>query len=422
MVGIFSTLFGGGSPQASTFGLTDANADRFFGEDYGPMSRAGRRISAEGAMQLSAVYACVNIRSKIIASLPLRMYQIDQEGNWSESPNHPLNELLEYQPNKWQTAFEFKSMMEMHLSLRGNAYAKIIAGRRGFADQLEPIHPDRVSLVERLPDGTLRYTYMGEDNKQQRLLQDEIFHLRSPISPSGLQGISPVQYARETFGLALAAEQHGAQLFSNGARPQGVVTIPKTMSDPAFERFKTEWNSLYRGLANSGKTPILEDGAKFENIALTNEDAQFLATREFQIEEVCRWFDVPPVMIHHMQKTTSWGTGVESIMLGYVRTSLRPELDSWTQTIRRDLILAPNRFAARFDIEDLISGDMKAKSDFYQKLVLAGILTPNEARQALGYNPIKNGNERLIPSNSTTFDNMPDNNTPDPTQQQDPQK
>jgi HK97 family phage portal protein len=423
MAGLFATLFGG-APQAETFDLTSPNADRYFNADYGSMTLAGRRISSEGAMQIAAAYACINILSKIVASLPLRMYRKDANNSF-EAPEHPLNEILEFQPNNWQTAWDFKAMMMMHLALRGNAYARIIGGRRGFADQLEPIHPDRVVLVERLtaePGKPIRYTIIDDDNKQRRYMQDEIFHLRGPIAPGGLQAVSPVSYARQTLGLALAAEQHGAQMFSNGARPQGVVTVPKSMSDAAFDRFKAEWTAMYGGLGNSGKTPILEDGAKFESIALTNEDAQFLGTREFQIEEICRWFDVPPVMLHHMQKTTSWGTGVEAIMLGFVRTNLHPWLSCWCSAIRRDLILAPNRFEARFDIEDLIAGDMKAKGEFYQKLVLAGILTPNEARYAIGYNPIENGDERLIPSNSTTFDNMPDNSAPAPNQQQDQQQ
>lgn len=421
MAGLFGSLFGGGV-SASTFDLTSASADRWFEDGYSPMSAAGRRVTSESAMQVSAVYSCVNILSKMVAALPLRMYEKDMKGNSKEAPLHPLNDLLEYQPNRWQTAWDFKAMMMMHLALRGNAYARIIGGRRGFADRLEPIHPDRMIRVERIPSGEIRYTYRDEDNKEQRLMQDEVMHLRTAIAPGGLQGMSPVAYARETLGLAMAAEQHGAQIFSNGARPQGIVTVEKTMSDPAYKRFKEEFRSAYNGLSNTGKVPILEDGAKFESVTLSNDETQFIATREFQIEEICRWFDVPPVMLHHMQKTTSWGTGVESIMLGFVRTNLRPWLECWTQAVRRDLILAPQRFEARFDIEDLIAGDMKAKGEFYQKLVLSAILTPNEARNALGYNPIENGDERLIPLNSTTFDNMPDNSDSGAPQQQDEQQ
>jgi HK97 family phage portal protein len=417
MAGLFATLLG--APTAVSYGGTWTTTDKnaWFGEG-GSMSRAGRRVTFDGAMQVSAAYACVNLLAKTLASLPLRMYAKDAKGNSFEAPNHPLNELLEYQPNKWQTAWDFKAMLMMHLCLRGNGYAEIIAGPRGFADTLEPIHPDRVS-VDRLPDRTLRYTVMESNGEVRRLLQDEMFHIRSAIAPNGMTGLSCISYARETIGLALAAEQHGSQLFSNGARPSGVLKVPKTMSDPAFKRFKEEWHGQYSGIGNSGKTPILEDGAEFTPIALNAEDSQFLSTREFQIEEIARWFDVPPVMLHHMTKTSSWGTGVEAIMLAFVRNNLMPWLSCWTSAIRRDLILAPNSFEARFDVEDLQRGDSRAQAEFFSRLVLNGILTRNEARNALGYNPLDGLDKPLVPTNTTTPDNMPQHVDPNAPQNDD---
>jgi len=419
MRGIFGAMMAA-SPSESLL-LTD-KGDRWFGVDHGSMSNAGRRVTPDLAMRLSAVYSCVNLLSKTVASLPLRMYRTTRkpDGTWEsfEAPEHPLNELLEYQPNRWQTAWDFRAMMQMHLSLRGNAYAEIIAGPRGFADRLEPIHPDLVK-VERLEDGMLRYTVSDARGRTRRLLQDEVFHLRSAIAPSGLIGVSPVSYARETIGLGLATEEHGARLFSNGARPSGVITVPKAMSDPAFERFKVEWRQMYSGLDNAGKTPILEDGAEFKSIALTSEDAQFLATREFQIEEIARWFDVPLVMLHHMTKTSSWGTGVEAIMLAFVRNNLMPWLKCWTMGIRRDLILAPNFYEARFDVEELQRGDSKAQAEFFNKLVMAGVLTRNEARDALGYNPLTGLDEPLVPNSNAKPGN--DQSQSDPKQPEQPE-
>ena len=255
MFGLFSAMLGA-SPreQAPNVESWSPDDDRWF-SDAGAMSFAGRRVSPDLAMQFSAVYAGVHLLAKTVASLPLRMYRKDvAAGKSYEAPEHPLNDLLEYQPNHWQTAWDFKAMLMAHLVLRGNAYAEIIAGPRGFADRLEPIHPDRVS-VERLPDRTLRYT-VSDERGIRRLLQDEILHLRSGIAP-GLVGIGPIAYARQTVGLALATEEHGARLFSNGARPSGVITVPKTWSDEAFERFKADWRKTYNGLSNSGGTPIL---------------------------------------------------------------------------------------------------------------------------------------------------------------------
>lgn len=400
MRGLFGSMMAAASTSES-ISLRDS-PDRWFGE-VGSMSAAGRRVNVDTAMRVAAVYACVSLLSKTVASLPLRMYRStrDAKGRWKseEEPNHPLNDLLEFQPNPWQTAWDFRAMLQMHLSLRGNAYAEIISGPRGFADRLEPINPDLMQKVERLPDGTLRYTFLNEKNQRVVRLQDEMLHLRSPIAP-GLIGISPVTYARETIGLALALEEHGSRLFSNGARPSGVVTLDKRMSDPAFDRFKAEWNKAYVGLHNSGKVPILEEGAKFSPIALTNEDSQFLSSREFEIEEIARWFDVPLVLLHHMTKTSSWGTGVEAIMLAFVRNNLMPWLVCWTQGIRRDLISAPQIYEARFDVESLIKGDSKAQAEFFNKLVLAGVITRNEAREALGYNWVEGLDEPLVPNSN----------------------
>ena len=409
MRGLFGSMMAAASSSES-LSLTDP-ADRWFGLDTGAQSNAGRRVTVDTAMKVSAVYACVNLLSKTVASLPLRMYRStrDSKGRWksTEEPNHPLNDLLEFQPNRWQTAWDFRALLQMHLSLRGNAYAEIISGPRGFADRLEPVHPDKMQKVERLPDGTLRYTFLDENNQRVVRLQDEMFHLRSAIAP-GLIGVSPVTYARETIGLALATEEHGARLFSNGARPAGAVTLDKKMSDEAFARFKTEFNKQYGGLHNAGKVPILEDGAKFTTIALTNEDAQFLATREFEIEEIARWFDVPLVLLHHMTKTSSWGTGVEAIMLAFVRNNLMPWLKCWTQGIRRDLISAPQIYEARFDVEELQRGDSKAQAEFFNKLVLAGVLTRNEAREALGYNWQEGLDEPLVPNSNAKPSDAPE--------------
>jgi HK97 family phage portal protein len=418
MAGIFSAMLGGGL-RASSDDMTIGRAptDDFW---YGPTGRgsasiAGRRVTPDIALQVSTVYACVSVLSKMLATIPLRMYRKGtgaDTGKSFEAPEHPLNDLLEYQPNRWQTAWDFKAYLMLSVVLRGNGYAQIMPGPRGFADRLEPIHPDRVT-VDRLPDGTLRYGISQQNGQTQYLLQDEVFHVRSHIAP-GLVGIGPMAYARETIGLSLAAEEHGARTFSNGARPQGIVTVPKEMSDPAFKRFSAEWALANNGLAGAGRTPILEDGAEFKPITMTSLETQFLETRQFQIEEIARWFDVPLVMLHHMTNQTSWGTGVEAIMLGFVRNNLMPWLRCWTDAIRRDLILVPNLYEARFDVDELQRGDSKAQADFFSRLVLNGVLTRNEARVALGWNPLPGLDKPLTPTNTTTSDNLPGTNKADP--------
>lgn len=414
MGGLFATILGAsggrnrdGSRKTTSWSPDD---DRWYDKDAGGRNVVGRRVNADIAMQFSAWYAATHLIATTMAALPLRMYAKDpNSGDRKEAPNHPLNDLLEYQPNRWQSAFDFKAYMTYCVLHRGNAYAEIIAGPRGFADSLEPLHPDLVTPT-RGDDGRIRYRIASlTPGKSDRvLLDDEILHLRGPHS-NGIVGISPIAYARRTVALALDAEEHGIRTFNSGARPSGVVTVPATMSDPAFERFKQTWNTQYAGAANVGKTPILEDGATFEPITMNAVDSQFLETRQFSIEEVCRWLNVPPIMIHHVTKTTSWGTGVEQIMLSFVRTCVSTYEHVWLGAVRRDLILVPRLYEARFDIESLIRGDMKAQADFFSRMVLNGILTRNEARYALGYNPIDGLSEPLTPTNTATSDDRPGN-------------
>lgn len=406
-MGILDSLRSSGVSAA-----VDPGNDRFYGNEGAVMSTAGRVVSPDISMQFSAVYHCVSLLAKVIASLEIHVMQEDADGNSVAVPRHPLRKLLQQRPNKWQTTWDFRCMMMMHYLLRGNAYAEIVPGPMGFADQLEPIHPDRM-VVELLQDGTLRYRYTDRFGKQKVKLQEEIFHLRSHIAP-GLVGISPIAYARQTIGLALAAEEFGSRTFSNGARPSGVVQVKKEMSNAAFDRFKSEWRNIYNGLAGAGATPILEDGAEFKPISMNSDDAQFLASREFQIEEVCRWFDVPPALLHHMTKQTANGTGVESTVLSFRKLNLNSHLICWEQAISRDLILVPDVFSVRFDVESFIRGDSQAQADFFSRLTLNGILTRNEARHELGYNPLPGLSEPLTPTNTTTSDSLPKNGSGSP--------
>jgi len=391
MASLFATLLGAVTEPTPATPPTD---DDFWYSNVatGGSTSSGKVISPELSLRVSTVYACVNLLAKTVAALPLSMYEIDVSGNRIAAPRHPLNEILEHQPNRWQSAFDFKAMMMMHLALRGNAYAEIIPGPRGAVHFLEPLHPDLVS-VERLQDGTLRYTVSQFDGSVRRLLQSEILHIRSAICPYGLEGISPIAYAKETVGLTLAAEEHGSRMFSNGARPAGVVSLKGRIKETELARFKQKLDSQYSGVGNAHKTLVLEEGATFQPITMRADELQFLQTREFEIEEIARWFDVPLIMLHSQTKQSSWGTGIETIMTAWVRNNLMPWLRAWEMAIRRDLIVAPYRFRAEFDTSALQRGDTSAQAAFYEKMVKTRILKPNEARAALQYNAAEGGDD-----------------------------
>lgn len=395
------------------FGATSADPavdERLWRELY-PETWSGNRVNADTAMRISVVYAAVNLYAKIIAALPKGIYLVDEKGDETPQRDHPLWDLLEHTPNNWQTAFEFWSYCQSCLSLRGNGLAEIIPGARGAVDQLEPVHPDRVLKIERMADRTLMYTIRDEEGGGSRKLhQEEVLHVRSPTTDrKGVWGVAPVELARQTFGLTLAAEEHGSRTFAQGARPSGAVVLPGTMSDVAYDRFKAQIESQHVGLRNSGKTLILEGGAKFEPISMTAEQLQFLSTRQFQIEEIARWFDVPLVMLHHLTNNTSWGTGIETVLLAFIKNSLRPWTTAWEQAMFRDLVVNKRRYRIRFDLTDLMKGDSNALSNFINKLVLGGVLTRNEGRRMINRPSLPGLDEPLTPSNTNQSDQQPDN-------------
>lgn len=418
MLGLFATVLhaSGTAP--------DPADDRYYGASsrWSPRpTNAGVSVSPDIAMTLSTVFASVNLLSKVVASLNCLVYKKNADGDWIEAPQMPLQDVIGLEPNPWMSAFDFWAFMVHHLVLRGNAYAQIVGGARGAVDQLIPLHPDRVQMI-RLQDGSLAYDVndwvMGVKG---RFLPAEIFHVKSHLSPNGLQGVGAVTYAMQSIGLALAAEQHGARMFQNGARPSGVVSIKENLSDEAWNRFKDRMKSENSGLSNTNRTMILEGGATFDAVQMTADEIQFLQTRAFQVEEICRWFDVPAVLLHHTDNSTSFGTGIEAVMLAFVRNNLMPWLVSIQQAVRRQLITVPQLYKAEFDTSGLMRGDSVALSAFLQKTVFTGILTRNDGRRILGYNPLPGLDIPLVPvTQAAPQDGPPGAEPPIPSAPDDP--
>lgn len=370
------------------------------------MAASGIPVTPENAMKASAVWACVNLISKTLAMLPLIVYQRRTDGGRDRAEGHPLYDVLRWQPNRWQTAMEWKEMLQGHLLLRGNAYSQIVPGRRGFVDQLIPLHPDRVE-PEFTEEGTVRYRVTDPDGTQRVLLQDEVFHLRA-FSSDGLKGMSVIAYARESIGVALAAESYGARVFSQDARPGGVLEHPGTLSKEARDNLRRSWHEQHAGLQNAHKVAILEEGMKWHQIGLTNEDAQFLQTREFQIADIARYFGVPLHLIQMTEKSTSWGTGIEQLSLGFVIYTEMPWMVRWEQAVHRDLILAKDRYFAEFLPDALLRGDIKTRYEAYAIGRQWGWLSVNDVRRFENMNPVANGDEYLRPLNMAPLGMTPE--------------
>lgn len=355
---------------------------------WGATTAAGVPVNTDNALKLSVVWACVRLLSETIASLPLMIYRRLPDGGREEATNHPLYDLLHDRPNATQTAIEFRQMLGAHALLRGNGLARILPGARGFADQLVPLHPDRVQF-KYLADGRLRYEVRNADNTIEVLGDEDILHLKG-LSLDGKVGVSVITYAREAMGLDLAAEAYGARYFANGAEPRGVLKHPKGLSDPGFKKLKESWDEAHSG-ANQHKVAILEEGMDYVPVGLSNKDSQFLELRTFQAEDECRWFGVPPHMVGLTSKVTSWGSGIEQLGIAFVTYTLLPWLKRWEQAITRDLILAPQTYFVEHVVAGLLRGDLASRYNAYQIGLQNGWLSPNEIRQLENMNPRAGG-------------------------------
>jgi HK97 family phage portal protein len=366
----------------------------FWYRAVGPESATGVRVSADTAMRASAVWGCVRLISETIASLPLSIYSSTPDGGRKEAKGHPIYTLLHYRPNRLQTSTEFIQMLTAHALLRGNGYGRIVPGPRGPVDQILPLNPDRVT-PEELPGGGVRYRVIEMDGQTSVLNDEDVLHLRG-IASAGVVGLSVIEHARETVGLALATESYGARLFSQNARPGGVITHPLKLSAEAAARLSASWQAAHSGLANAHKPAVLEEGAKWEQVGMTNEDAQFLATREFQAEEIARWFGVPPHMIGLTSKSTSWGSGIEAQSINFLTYTLLPWLRRWEQTIARDLIAADGYYFAKFNVNGLLRGDSAARAAYYRDGRQWGWLSVNKILELEDMNPIGPEGDRYL--------------------------
>jgi HK97 family phage portal protein len=379
-MGLFAKVFRAEAP---------APISDYWFNPVGAVAASGIRVTPESALKVSAVWACVGLIAETVASLPLILYRRREDGGRDRATGHPLYTLLHDQPNRWQTAYEFKEMLTAHVLLRGNAYAEIRPGSTGPISELVPLHPDHVT-PERLPTGAVRYRVVRENGQTDILNDENVFHLRAR-SPDGLRGLSVIEHAREAIGLALATESHGARVFSQRANPGGVLTHKGTLSTGAQKRLREQFLEQHAGLNNAHGVLVLEEGMAWQQIGMTNEDAQFLLTREFQVEDIARWFRVPLHMISSTTKTTSWGTGIEHQSLGFVIYTLMAHLRRWEQTIWKDLIAQPGTFFAEFLLDGLLRGDVESRYRAYATARQWGWLSVDDIRERENMNPLPDG-------------------------------
>jgi HK97 family phage portal protein len=367
----------------------------FYFEPAASRSIAGARVSPDTAMRLAAVYACVRVLAETMAMLPFVVYR-DSGGGKERVTDHWLYRLFAKRPNRFQNPFEWREMLQGHLVLRGNAYCQIIANAKGEITELLPIHPDRVRL-ESLSSGEYRYRVHNQNGEEILLSRGEVWHLRG-LSSDGIVGLSPIDLARESLGMALAAQDYGARFFSNDAKPTGGwIEFPGAFKDQEAKKvFRESFQAAQSG-ANRGKVLVLESGMKYHEVGVTNKDAQFLELRKFQITDIARLFRVPPHMIADLDRATF--SNIEQQSLEFVMHTMTPWAERWEASIESDLMLDGDELEVEFDFANLMRGDANSRSAYYQSGIQNGWLTRNEARIAENLNPIEGLDKPLRPLN-----------------------
>ena len=347
-------------------------------------STAGKNVNERLAMQMTAVYACVRILSEAIAGLPLHLYHSKTDGGKEKAVGHPLYFLLHDEPNAEMTSFVFRETLMTHLLLWGNAYAQVIRNGKGEVIALYPLMPNRMQ-VNRNEKGQLYYQYTTSSDDAPTmegsavvLMPEDVLHIPG-LGFDGLVGYSPIAMAKNAIGLAIATEEYGAKFFANGAAPSGVLEHPGTIKDP--QRVRDAWMSQFGGSHNSGKVAVLEEGMKYTPISISPEQAQFLETRKFQINEIARIFRVPPHMVGDLEKSSF--SNIEQQYLEFVKYTLDPWVIRWEQSLQRTLLSSEDKkeYFFKFNLEGLLRGDYASRMSGYATARQNGWMSANDIRE-----------------------------------------
>ena len=346
-------------------------------------STSGKKVTERSAMQMTAVYACVRILSESIASLPVHLYQYESEGNKARAVKHPLYRILHDEPNPEMTSFVFRETLMTHLLLWGNAYAQIIRNGKGEIIGLYPLMPNRMT-VDRDDSGRICYRYLMQDSDAHTrksgyvtLRPSEVLHVPG-LGFDGLVGYSPIAMAKNAIGLSIATEEYGARFFANGATPGGILEFPGTVKNP--ESIRESWNKGFSG-NNAHKVAILEEGMKYTPISISPEQAQFLETRKFQIDEIARIFRVPPHMVGDLEKSSF--SNIEQQSLEFVKYTLEPWIIRWEQSLNRALLTEKEKpdYFVKFNVDGLLRGDYQSRMNGYATARQNGWMSANDIRE-----------------------------------------
>ena len=392
-------LFGFGQARDKP---VDKAADAGYSFLFG-RTTSGKPVNERTAMQTTAVYACVRILAEAIASLPLHVYEYQDDGGKKLVHDHPLYYLLHDEPNPEMTSFVFRETLMSHLLIWGNAYAQIIRDGAGRVLGLYPLLPDKMD-VQRDDKGNIYYVYSRNSDENPmfkeygniKLKAEDVLHIPG-LGFDGLIGYSPIAMAKNAVGMTLACEEYGASFFANGANPGGVLEHPGVLKDPS--KVRESWNSVYRGVSNAHKIAVLEEGMKYQQIGIPPEEAQFLETRKFQINEIARLYRIPPHMVGDLDKSSF--SNIEQQSLEFVKYTLDPWVIRWEQSLQRSLLLPgeKGKYFIKLNVDGLLRGDYQSRMNGYAVGRQNGWFSANDIREMENMNPIpdeEGGNLYLI--------------------------
>lgn len=393
------SLFGFGQARDKP---VDKAADAGYSFLFG-RTTSGKPVNERTAMQTTAVYACVRILAEAVASLPLHVYEYQDDGGKKLVHDHPLYYLLHDEPNPEMTSFVFRETLMSHLLIWGNAYAQIIRDGAGRVLGLYPLLPDKME-VQRDDKGNIYYVYSRNSDENPtfkeygniKLKAEDVLHIPG-LGFDGLIGYSPIAMAKNAVGMTLACEEYGASFFANGANPGGVLEHPGVLKDPS--KVRESWNSVYRGVSNAHKIAVLEEGMKYQQIGIPPEEAQFIETRKFQINEIARLYRIPPHMVGDLDKSSF--SNIEQQSLEFVKYTLDPWVIRWEQSLQRSLLLPgeKGKYFIKLNVDGLLRGDYQSRMNGYAVGRQNGWFSANDIREMENMNPIpdeEGGNLYLI--------------------------
>ena len=364
-------------------------------------SWSGKRINGDTALQNDTVWACVRLIADAVSTLPLFLYRRTRDGGRELASNHPLYSLLHSEPNSLMTAVSFWQAMVGSMLLWGNAYAEInrLGGRIVSIDFL---NPGAVRIERDLATGRVKYSYTT-NGVTREIVRKNLFHAKA-FTLDGEMGVSAIQYGYNHIGASLAADQAAAETFRDASRASGIVTVDAVLKPEQ----RTQIREHVKQVSADGGVYVLEKGAGFESLRFSPQDAELLASRSFSVETICRWFRVPPVMIGHGDKQSSWPTSTEAQGALFLRYVLRSILAGIEQEIRRSLLTPAEKatYFSEYSIEGLLRGDSAARAAFYSTALQNGWMSRNEVRGLENLPPVDGGDMLTVQSNMVAIDAM----------------